>query len=50
MYNDPDPIINKVDVLAFATATGVEAIEMGGPSHAPWGYFNINDQYKWLTS
>jgi hypothetical protein len=49
-YNAADPIINPVDVLAFSTATGVVAEEMGGPSHAPWGYFDIDEQYQWLMN
>lgn len=50
MYNAADPIINPVDVLAFCTATSITPIEMGGPSHAPWGYFDIAAQIKWLTT
>lgn len=50
MYNAADPVIAAANVLAFRDATGVETIEMGGPSHAPWGYFNILDQYEWLKS
>jgi hypothetical protein len=50
MYNVLDPIINPVDVLIFRDGTGVETIEMGGPSHAPWGHFNILDQFNWLRS
>lgn len=50
MYNAADPIIDQAKVLQFRDATGVETIEMGGPSHAPWGYFNILQQYEWLIS
>lgn len=50
MYNAADPIIAQADVKAFCTAVGITPIEMGGPSHAPWGYFDIAAQQKWLTT
>lgn len=50
MYNAPDPICLEADVLNFADAVGIESIEMGGPSHAPWGYFDVAAQHKWLTT
>lgn len=49
-YNAADPIIAQADVLAFCTAVGITPMEMGGPSHAPWGYFDIAGQHKWLTT
>lgn len=50
MYNAADPIAAAAPVLAIAAATGIEAVDMGGPSHAPWGYFDISEQLRFLRS
>jgi hypothetical protein len=50
LYNPPDPLVAAADVLAFQAATGVETIAMAGPSHAPWGYFDMSAQLGFLQA
>lgn len=48
MYNEGDPVVRASGVRTVAAACGIEAVRMLGPSHAPWGHFNIYEQLDWL--
>lgn len=50
MYNTADPIIRAADVLAFARATSIPTCDLGGPTHSPYGLFDINEEVAWLRS
>jgi hypothetical protein len=50
MYNRADTIVVAAEVERFAAYTRTEIVEMTGPSHAPWGLFDIGEQLRYLES